>query len=112
MIPSQMLKGILEGCILSIISIHDSYGYEISEMLCKYGFGNISEGTIYPILLRLQRNKAIESYFKKSDQGPNRKYYRLTEEGRKSLIEFNQSFKELQNAINNLLNNGGDEDNE
>ena len=105
MIPSQMLKGILDGCILVIIGRVDSYGYEISERLNSFGFGNISEGTIYPMLLRLQKSGLINSYLKKSDQGPNRKYYTLTEEGRDFLAQFMESFKELQRAVNNLFLN-------
>lgn len=50
MIPSQMLKGVLECCILEIISRQETYGYEIAETLSGYGFGRISEGTIYPLL--------------------------------------------------------------
>ncbi|MEG0520818.1 MAG: PadR family transcriptional regulator, partial [Erysipelotrichaceae bacterium] len=61
MIPSQMLKGILEGCILSIIAQEETYGYEISEKLKAIGFGEISEGTIYPMLLRLTKNEYIEA---------------------------------------------------
>ena len=53
MIPSQMLKGTLEGCIMAIISRQPTYGYEIAEQLKNYGFGQIAEGTIYPLLLRL-----------------------------------------------------------
>ena len=56
MIPSQMLKGVLEGCVLAILSGRESYGYEISERLEGYGFGRIAEGTVYPLLLRLERN--------------------------------------------------------
>mgnify|MGYP003448991760 CR=1 FL=1 len=59
MIPSQMLKGMLEGCILEIINMQETYAYEISEKLGKYGFGEISEGTIYPIILRLQKNMEL-----------------------------------------------------
>lgn len=50
MIPSQMLKGVLEGCILEIISRQETYGYEIAETLSGNGFGRIAEGTIYPLL--------------------------------------------------------------
>ena len=57
MIPTQMLKGTLEGCILKVISKNETYGYEISEALKDYGFSNISEGTIYPLLLRLEKNQ-------------------------------------------------------
>ena len=50
MIPSKMLKGVLEGCIPEIISRQETYGYEIAETLSGYGFGRIAEGTIYPLL--------------------------------------------------------------
>ena len=56
MIPSQMLKGTLEGCILAIISRRETYGYEIAQTLGSFGFGKIAEGTIYPLLLRLERS--------------------------------------------------------
>ena len=55
MIPSQMLKGTLEGCVLKVISREETYGYEISQKLRQYGLADISEGTIYPLLLRLER---------------------------------------------------------
>ena len=53
---TQMLKGILEGCLLSIISEGEIYGYEMTKKLAHYGFDQISEGSIYPILLRMQKN--------------------------------------------------------
>ena len=103
MIPSQMLKGMLEGCILEIINMQETYGYEISEKLSKYGFGEISEGTIYPIILRLQKNEMINATLRDSSSGPKRKYYSLTSKGQKALIEFKDNWKELNYAVNNLL---------
>ena len=103
MIPSQMLKGMLEGCILEIINMQETYGYEISEKLSKYGFGEISEGTIYPIILRLQKNEMINATLKDSNSGPKRKYYSLTSRGQEALIEFKDNWKELNYAVNNLL---------
>ena len=55
MIPSQLLKGTLEGCILAVLSQKPTYGYEITERLASYGFGTIAEGTIYPLLLRWRK---------------------------------------------------------
>ena len=55
MISSQMLKGILEGCVLAIISKRKTYGYEISDQLIAYGFGKIENNTIYPLLNRLEK---------------------------------------------------------
>ncbi len=103
MIPSQMLKGTLEGCVLAVISKKETYGYEISEQLMKYGFGKITEGTIYPLLLRLEKNDLICATYKESEVGPRRKYYALTSKGNDTLKQFFSSFCELENAVNCLM---------
>ena len=79
MISSQMLKGTLEGCVLLIISRRETYGYEIAETLMRFGFGKVAEGTIYPLLLRLERNGLVLTEYRPSELGPRRKYYRLSE---------------------------------
>ena len=66
MIPSQMLKGTLSGCILAIISRRETYGYEIAETLSRYGFGKVAEGTIYPLLLRLEKNGLVDTEYRAS----------------------------------------------
>ena len=111
-IPSQMLKGTLEGCILAIISREAVYGYEISEQLEQYGFGRIDEGTIYPLLLRLEKNGLIMAEYRRSEVGPKRKYYFLTEAGRVELGAFVESFAELTRAVSGLLadTEGGERD--
>ncbi|HFH8142778.1 TPA: PadR family transcriptional regulator [Streptococcus agalactiae] len=103
MIPSQMLKGLLEGAILKIIQQEETYAYEISKKLNSYGFGEISEGTIYPIILRLQSSKYIKGQQKPSPQGPKRKYYTLTNEGVEQLVQFKQNWESLSKALNKLL---------
>lgn len=103
MIPSQMLKGMLEGCILKIIQQKETYAYEISSKLGQYGFGDISEGTIYPIILRLQKNEMITSVTRDSNSGPKRKYYYLTFRGEEALQEFETNWAELDRAVNQLL---------
>lgn len=110
MIPSQMLKGMLEGCILEIINKQETYAYEISEKLSRYGFGEISEGTVYPIILRLQKNEMISATVRDSNSGPKRKYYKLTSNGIDSLAQFKNNWKELDEAVNKLLE--GDRDND
>ncbi|WP_313528714.1 PadR family transcriptional regulator [Anaerotignum sp.] len=107
MIPSQMLKGILEGCILKIISSKETYGYEISEELKKYGFSKISEGTIYPLLLRLEKNNFIVAEYRESSSGPKRKYFSITAEGIRELNDFYLSWQEMCCAINTLFYSGG-----
>ncbi|MFZ7132415.1 MAG: PadR family transcriptional regulator [Eubacteriales bacterium] len=109
MIPSQMLKGMLEGCILEIICKHETYAYEISKLLEKYGFGTISEGTIYPIILRLQKSELVKATLRDSNSGPKRKYYHLTEKGKINLNKFKNNWNELEYAINQLIT-GGKED--
>lgn len=103
MIPSQMLKGMLEGCILEIIRKQETYAYEISKRLEEYGFGTISEGTIYPIILRLQKGDLVKATVRESNSGPKRKYYHLTEMGMSRLKEFKDHWNELEYAINTLL---------
>ena len=103
MIPSQMLKGTLEGCILAVIGQRETYGYEISQQLERFGFGKIAEGTIYPLLLRLEKNGLAEAVYRQSEVGPRRKYYRLTAAGERGLAEFIQNYRALRGAVDNLL---------
>lgn len=103
MISSQMLKGVLEGSILAIIQQKEVYGYEISQTLKGYGFGDISEGTIYPLLLRLEKNGCLDSVYRESKQGPKRKYYLLTEKGKQELEEFQNDFQNMVKAVFDLL---------
>ncbi len=104
---SQLLKGTLEGCILKVISERETYGYEISQRLKENGFPHISEGTIYPLLLRLEKNAMIVAEYRDSTLGPKRKYYSITTEGRTFLDDFVHSWCDLQKSINQLFSNFG-----
>lgn len=103
---SQILKGILEGCILLIISKENTYGYGILERLKQSGFKDITEGTIYPLLLRLEKQRRLVSEMKESPLGPKRKYYRLTPEGESQLSEFLQEWELLSKNVNGLIGSG------
>ncbi len=107
-----MLKGIIDGCLLAIIKNKEVYGYELAEKLVDYGFHSFSEGTIYPLLMRMQKNELVTSTLKKSTAGPKRKYYRLTIKGERELELFEERWSTLQESINNVLNFEGDEMNE
>lgn len=107
MIPSQMLKGTLEGCILAIISKNETYGYEISRQLKEYGFGSIAEGTIYPLLLRLEKNELVTAVYRQSELGPKRKYYLLTDKGKTELEQFAENYRELSAAVEQLFHDVG-----
>lgn len=108
MIPSQMLKGTLESCILKIISRKETYGYEISETLKEYGFSDISEGTIYPMLLRLEKKGLITAEYRESPVGPKRKYFTITAAGREEYQQFYVSWTELSAAIHRLFQKEGE----
>lgn len=101
-VPTQMLKGVIEGCVLAVIAREETYGYAISQQLSDYGFGTIAEGTIYPVLLRLERNGHISSQYRQSALGPKRKYYTLTEQGECALREFQLQFSALAGAVDSL----------
>ena len=100
---TQILKGLLEGCILKIVSNDETYGYEICERLTTYGFGEISEGSVYPILIRLEKKKLLYSNMKNSLLGPMRKYYYLTKEGVNELKKFISSWNRIKINIDNVL---------
>lgn len=104
---TQLYKGLLEGCILKIISLGETYGYEISEKLMKCGFEHISEGSIYPILIRLEKHELLKAILKESPYGPKRKYYYLTEEGEVMLSEFIDAWRKLKLNIDNVLGDEG-----
>jgi len=101
-IHSQLLKGILEGCILAIISIKSVYGYELSMKLKDYGL-RVSDGSIYPILLRLQKEKLVRGEMIKSPSGPNRKYYQLTASGEAALDEFYKHWGQIKAPVDRIL---------
>ncbi|MBG9546253.1 PadR family transcriptional regulator [Cytobacillus firmus] len=104
---TQMLKGILDGCLLAIIKEGEIYGYELAAKLESYGFRSLSEGTIYPLLLRMQKEGLISSTLRKSTAGPKRKYYTLTEKGEQELDLFIVRWEQVSSSVDNVLNKRG-----
>ncbi len=100
---TQILKGILEGCILSIISKEETYGYELLIKLKDNGFDDMVEGTIYPLLLRLEKKGFIISKKRKEETGIARKYFYLTEIGEKELHDFKAYWNKLYLNVNTIL---------
>ncbi|MHB8131344.1 MAG: PadR family transcriptional regulator [Mobilitalea sp.] len=103
MVEAQLLKGILEGCILSIISRGETYGYDILSVLEKQGFTDVLEGTLYPVLARLESKENIICRIGKSPFGPKRKYYSITEKGKGKLEQFIASYNNIINLTNSIL---------
>ncbi|WP_123053245.1 PadR family transcriptional regulator [Clostridium sp. JN-1] len=106
---SQLLKGILEGCILKIISEKETYGYELYSSLSNYGFTDLSEGTLYPLLIRLEKNKLLSSVTRDSPLGPKRKYYSLTKLGESELIDFCKAWDDISKSVNKILDGDSNE---
>ena len=99
---TEMLKGVLEGCILEIISRDETYGYEITRKLNAIGFTDVVEGTVYAILFRLEKNELVDTKKKPSDLGPPRKFYTLNEIGQKELENFWEKWEFVASKINEL----------
>jgi PadR family transcriptional regulator PadR len=99
---AQMRKGVLELCILSILSQGDAYPTEIIDKL-KDTRLVVVEGTLYPLLTRLKNTGLLSYRWEESNSGPPRKYYRLTEPGELYLKELKVSWQELVEAVNKTL---------
>ncbi|WP_372633160.1 PadR family transcriptional regulator [Cohnella sp.] len=97
-----MLKGVLEGCVLEMISREETYGYEITRRLNALGFTDVVEGTVYTILIRLEKSKLVEVTKKPSDMGPPRKFFTLNDAGREELRRFWEKWEFVSSKMNEL----------
>lgn len=100
---AQLLKGILEGCVLSVISEGETYGYAILARLGESGFEGLLEGTLYPVLTRLESRGFVVCRREKSPFGPVRKYYSATPEGLAALERFKSSYKKITASADAIL---------
>ncbi len=106
---TQILKGILEGCVLKLVADKKLYSQEISAKFSEFGLEEVSDGTLFPLLLRLENEGLISSEKVPISNGPARKYYSTTEKGLEELSKFNNVWNELQISVNNILT-GGEKD--
>lgn len=103
-VKARMRKGVLEYCILSVLSEGDAYASDIINRL-KEAQMIVVEGTLYPLLTR-QKNTGLLAYrWEESTQGPPRKYYTITPEGSRFLAELDMSWQELVDSVNKLRKN-------
>ena len=100
----QLKKGVLELCVLALLSRGDAYGYEIASRLAK-GI-EMGEGTVYPLMRRMQADGLVDTYLKESTAGPPRKYYRLTAPGRESFAAQKSEWSSFSAAVNAILEGG------
>lgn len=98
---TQFKKGVLELCALTVLLKEDRYGYELADMLGKKM--EISEGSVYPMLKRLQNDGYFDSYLKESPNGPARKYYRITLKGRDRQKLLKDQWSEFASQVNSFF---------
>lgn len=99
---TELLKGVLEGCVLKILSEKETYGYEITKELNNLGFEDVVEGTVYTILLRCEKNGWVDFEKKPSKLGPPRKFYTLSKKGHEELNLFFKKWEFVSSKIEQL----------
>lgn len=108
MTETQLLKGVLEGCVLEIIAREPVYGYELVQRLRQAGFVNLVGGTIYPLLQKLEKKGYIIGEMRPSLDGPDRKYFRLTADGMSQLAVFWEQWQDLVATVDGIGGRGKD----
>lgn len=100
---SQWFKGVLDLCVLARLSDREAYGYELAKALEAAGLGEIKGGTLYPLLNRLERDGFVTTAWESNDQGPDRKYYRVTPRGRSALSEAAGAWSDFTTTVGRVL---------
>lgn len=100
---SQIKRGLLELCILNLLSREGLYGYLIVKRLAGVAGLVITEGTAYPLLSRLKREGLLRSKIVESPQGPARRMYELTAEGKRHLLSINAAWEQISDAVNEFI---------
>ncbi len=103
---TEMLKGTLEGIVLAILSARPAYGYEITARLREQGFSDIAEGTVYALLIRIEKRGLADVEKIPSEKGPPRKVYSLNAQGREELEEFWRTWGFLAERLERLREGG------
>jgi len=103
---TEMLKGTLEGIVLAILTFRPAYGYEITARLREQGFSDIAEGTIYALLIRIERRGLVDVEKSPSEMGPPRKVYSLNPAGQDYLDEFWGTWDFLVQRLDQLRQEG------
>ncbi len=104
---SQLRRGVLEFCVLSLLSHEPLYGFDLVRRLSDVDGLVISEGTVYPLLSRLRRDGALTSTWVPSESGPPRRYYTVTPQGHSALTAFVTDWRMFRDAVDQLLATGG-----
>ncbi|MBR2523143.1 MAG: PadR family transcriptional regulator [Clostridiales bacterium] len=98
---TQFKKGVLDMCVLAVLSKGDSYGYDLAEELSSRI--QIADGTVYPLLRKLASSGEVSTYLKESSGGPPRKYYSLTDKGRERLTNDIREWNEFTELVSGII---------
>jgi PadR family transcriptional regulator PadR len=104
---TQLRKGLVELCVMRLLDANEAYGYQILQQLNTATGLELTESTLYPVLARLARDRFVKVRVAASPAGPPRRYYRLTESGQLRLKEMASHWIGVRDAVDHLLNNGG-----
>jgi PadR family transcriptional regulator PadR len=104
---SQLRKGVLEYCVLALLRDGERYGFELVRALSETEGLLVSEGTIYPLLSRLRRDELVSTSWQESESGPPRRYYQLTDTGKRALGEFSAEWIRFRDAVDSLVTTQG-----
>src|SRR5580658_11206116 len=106
---TQMRRGAIEYCVLALLRDRDRYGFELTRALSNADGLVTSEGTVYPLLARLRQEGLVKTTWKESHQGPPRRYYRITKDGKAALEAFVTQWRRFRDTVDLLLDGGGHE---
>src|SRR6266516_3773640 len=100
---TQLLRGVLDLCLLAVVADEPAYGYEMTKRLRARGLSIVGEGSIYPLLGRLERDGLVETYRAASNGGPPRKYYRASAAGQRALAAGVSDWRAARDAVDSVL---------
>jgi PadR family transcriptional regulator PadR len=101
---TQLRKGLVELCVMRLLETREAYGYQVLQQLNTSTGFELTESTLYPVLARLARDELVKVRAEASPAGPPRRYYRLTEAGRKRLREMSEHWIGVRDGVDHLLN--------
>ena len=100
---TQLLRGVLDLCLLAVMGDGPAYGYEMTKRLGERGLSIVGEGSIYPLLGRLEREGLVATHRAASEGGPPRKYYRASSTGRRALAEGVRAWRDVRGEVDSVL---------
>ncbi len=103
---SQLRRGALEYCVLALLAEEERYGFDIVRTLGSVDGMLTTEGTLYPLLSRIKKDGHVVTTWRESDAGPPRKYYAITDDGRRALADFTAEWRRFRDAVDAILLKG------